>query len=92
LGNVLKGAGVPIPLGKPKIDAVDEISATASSIGNEVSRFDITVDKVAGVHELNSLQHLVSNHEYGFEGKATTAFVELILKGWTEKIHDHQIV
>jgi len=89
---VLKGTGVPIPLGKSKINAVDEISAAASSIGDEVSRFDITMDKVAGVHELHSLQHLISNHKDGFEGETTTTFVELILKRWSEEIHNHQIV
>jgi hypothetical protein len=89
LGDVLKGTGVPIPLGKSEINAVDEISAAASTIGDKVGRFDITMDKVTGVHELNTLQHLISNHEDGFEGESTATFVELILKGWTEEIHNH---
>lgn len=89
LGDVLKGTGVPIPLGKSEINAVDEISAAASSVGDKVSWFDITVDKVTGVHELHTLQHLISNHEDSFEGESAAAFVELILERWTEEIHNH---
>mmetsp|Transcript_8493 Transcript_8493/g.13187 ORF Transcript_8493/g.13187 Transcript_8493/m.13187 type:complete len:256 (+) Transcript_8493:137-904(+) len=89
LRNVLKGTGVPIPLGKSEINAVDEISAAASSIGDEVSWLNITMDKVAGVHELHTLQHLIRNHEDSFEGESTAAFVELILERWTKEVHNH---
>lgn len=84
LGDVLKGARVSISLTQSEIDAVNEIAATASSISDEVCRLDITMDQVAGVHELHTLEHLISNHQNRFEGESAAAFVELIFEGRTE--------
>ena len=72
--------------------AVNEVAAAASAIGDKVCGFDVAVDKVAGVHELHALEHLVSDHEDGFEGEATAAFVKLIFKGGAKEVHDHEVV
>ena len=37
------------------------------------------------------LEHLVSDHEHGFEGEATAAFVDLIFQT-SEEVHRHEVV
>ena len=50
------------------------------------------MDKMARVHELHTLKHLVRDHEHGFEGEATAAFVELIFQTGSEEVHHHEVV
>lgn len=92
LGNVLQGAGVTVPLGQTKVDAVDEVAGPAASVGDEVGGLDITVDEMAGVHQLDALQHLVGDHEDRLEGEPAAALVELILEGGAEEVHHHEVV
>ena len=92
LGNVLEGTGVSISLAKTEIDAIDEITGAAASVSDKVGGFDITMNEVAGVHEFDTFKHLVGDHENSFEREATAAFVELVLEGGAEKVHDHQVV
>lgn len=92
LGDVLQGAGVTVPLGQTKVDAVDEVAGTAASVGDEIGRLDVTVDEMAGVHQLDALQHLVGDHEDRLEGESAAALVELILEGRAEKVHHHEVV
>ena len=92
LGDVLQGAGVAVPLGQAKVDAVDEVAGPAASVGDEVGRLDVAVDEVAGVHQLDALQHLVGDHEDRLEGEAAAALVELILEGGAEQVHHHEVV
>ena len=44
LGNMLERSGVSIPLGQTEIDAVNEVAAATSAIGDKVGGFDVTVD------------------------------------------------
>ena len=37
------------------------------------------------------LEHLVSDHEHGFEGEATATFVDLIFQT-SEDVHSHEVV
>ncbi len=92
LRNVLERSGVTVSLGKTEIDTVNEVAVPAAAISNKVSRLNITVDQVARVHEFDTFKHLVGNHEDGLEGEPTPTLVELILKGRTEKIHNHEVV
>lgn len=92
LGNVLQGAGVTVPLGQTKVDAVDEVAGPTASVGDEVGGLDITVDEMAGVHQLDALQHLVGDHEDRLEGEPAAALVELILEGGAEEVHHHEVV
>ena len=41
--------------------------------------------------ELHTLEHLVGDHEHGFEGEATAAVVELIFQT-SEEVHHHEDV
>jgi len=92
LGNVLKGSGVTVSLGKTEIDTVDKVAVSAATVRDKVGGFDITVDQVAGMHEFHAFKHLVGDHENGLEGESTAALVELILEGRTEEIHNHEVV
>jgi hypothetical protein len=92
LGNVLEGSGVSVSLGETEINAVDKVSVSSSSVRDKVGWLDVTVDQVAGVHEFDTLEHLIGNHEDGLEGESATALVELILERRPEKVHDHEVV
>lgn len=81
-----------VTLGETKVNAIDKVAVAASCISDKVGWFDITVDQMTGVHQLDALQHLISNHEDRFEGESTTTLIELIFKGRSKQIHHHEIV
>jgi len=92
LGDVLEGSGVTVSLGQTEINAVDKVAVAAASVRDKVGGFDIAMDQVTGVHQLDALEHLIGYHENGFEGEASPALVELVLEGRTEKVHNHEVV
>jgi hypothetical protein len=92
LGNVLEGSGVTVSLGQTEIDTVDEVTVTAATVGNKVSWLNITVDQVTGVHQFDTLEHLIGNHKDSLQGESTTALVELVLEGRAEEVHNHEVV
>mmetsp|Transcript_31907 Transcript_31907/g.77324 ORF Transcript_31907/g.77324 Transcript_31907/m.77324 type:complete len:272 (+) Transcript_31907:158-973(+) len=92
LRNVLKGTRVAITLGKTEINAIDKVTIASSTISDKVGRLDISVNQVARVHQLDTLQKLISHHQDSLERKATSALVELILQRRTKEIHHHQVV
>lgn len=92
LRNVLKSTRVAVTLGKTEINAVDEVAVSSSTVSDKVSRLDISVNQVARVHQLDTLQKLVCHHQDSLERKATSTLVELILQRGTQEVHDHQVV
>ena len=91
LGNVLEGARMAVSLRQSEIDAVDEVPRTAP-VGDEIGRLDVAMDEMAAVHDLDALEHLIGDHQDGLEAESASAFVELILEGGTQQVHDHEIV
>ena len=91
LGDVLEGAGVAVSLRKPEINAVHKVTSTVW-FGNEVGGLDVAMNEMTAVHYLHSLQSLIRDHEDSLEAEPTSALVELILEGWSEQIHHHQVV
>ena len=81
-----------VSLGQTEIDTIDKVSVSSSTVRHKVSGLDITVNQVAGVHEFNTLEHLIGDHKNGFERESTAALVELILEGGTKEIHNHEVV
>jgi hypothetical protein len=81
-----------ITFGKSKVNTVNKVTRPATSISNKIGWLDITMDQVAGMHQFDPLQHLVSNHEHCLERKAPTTLIELILKRWSQQVHYHEIV
>jgi hypothetical protein len=58
--------GIPVLLPEPIVDDVDDIRF-ATKTDEVVVRFDIPMDVAFGMHELDSLDHLVGDHHDGFE-------------------------
>mmetsp|Transcript_8789 Transcript_8789/g.23731 ORF Transcript_8789/g.23731 Transcript_8789/m.23731 type:complete len:334 (-) Transcript_8789:165-1166(-) len=92
LWDVLQCSGVTVSLGETEIDTVDEVAVSTATVCHEVSWLDISVNQVTRMHELHTLEHLIGNHENGLEGESSSALVELVLEGWSEQIHDHEVV
>ena len=44
------------------------------------------------MHQFDALQHLVGDHQHRLEGESATTYVELILQGRTQQVHNHQVV
>ena len=44
------------------------------------------------MYELESLEHLVCQHENGLEAELPLAVVEQVLQGWTQQVDDHDII
>ena len=66
------------PLSEAEIDYIDVVLLLADS-NEEVIGLDVSVQEVARVDELDSLQHLVSQHKDCLEGELTLAVVEQVL-------------
>jgi len=81
-----------IALGETEIDAVNVVTISASSVRDKVGRLDITMDEMARVHELHAFQHLIGDHQDGFQREPPSALIELILQRRSQEVHDHQVV
>lgn len=62
VGDVLAGLRVPETFGKTKIDDVN-VMLFLPDTNEEVVWLNVTVEEVTGVHELDSLEHLIRKHE-----------------------------
>ena len=78
-------------LGETEIDDENSVGVLSSSDG-EVIRLDISVDDSSGVDVLDSLDHLLGNHENCLQGELSGAVVEEVFEGSSEEVHDHQVV
>jgi hypothetical protein len=56
-----------------------------------IVRFDITMDVTLWMHELNTLNHLISNHNHSLQREFPVAQVEQIFNTRTKKIDHHHI-
>jgi hypothetical protein len=89
---MLQGPRMTIPLGKTKVNTIDKVAVPSTRIRYEIRGFNITMNQMSRMHEFDAFEHLIGHHEDGFQGKTTTALVELIFQGRTQQIHDHEIV
>lgn len=88
--NVLASARVPVPLGQPKVNDIGVMLPLAYS-HQEVVRFYVSVQVKARVNVLDSLDHLIGEHEYSFEAKFSTAFSKEFFKAVAQSVHDHHV-
>lgn len=58
----------------------------------EVIRFHVPVDEVVVVQELQSLDHLVRDHQRRLNREFTLAKIEGVFQTWTQEVHDHGVV
>ena len=91
VGDVLARLGISIALGQAEVDDVDDVLLLAMA-NEEVVRLHVAMNKVVIVQELQSLDHLVSYHERGFDGELALAEVERILQTRSQQVHDHRVV
>ena len=89
LGNVLERPWMAVPFGQTKIDAPHTVAIAASAVRDKVGRFDVPMNQVPLVHQLDAFEQLIGDHEHRFEREFPSAFVELIFEGGTEQIHHH---
>lgn len=82
---------VAISLGEAEIDNVNNVLLFAMT-DEEVIRFHISVNEVIIVEELESLDHLVRNHERRLDCEFALTEVECIFQTWTKQIHNHGVV
>lgn len=88
VGDVVEGLAVPVLLGKPEIDHVDNIGLLIQS-HQEILRFDVPVDVVLGVTVFHSGDHLIGDHEHGLQRELALAELEEILEVGAQHVHDH---
>lgn len=89
--DVLACFRVAISLSQAKIDNVNDVLLFAMT-DEEVVRFHVSVDEVIIVQELESLDHLVRDHERRLDCEFALAEVKRVFQTWTKQIHDHGVV
>lgn len=73
--DVLTSFGVSVPLGQTKINYIDYVLLFTVA-DQEIVRLHVSVDKVIIVKELESLDHLVREHQGSLHGEFSLAVVE----------------
>ena len=73
--NVLSCLGISVPFCQAKIDYVNDV-LFLSVANQEIIRLHIPMNEVIVVEELESLDHLVSNHKSCFDSELALAEVE----------------
>ena len=82
---------ITISLSEAEIDNVNDILFFAVP-NKEVIRFHVPVNEMVIVQELESLDHLVCDHERGLDCEFALAEIESVFETGTEEIHDHCVV
>lgn len=78
-------------LGQPQVEEVNFMGELVAS-DTEVMRFDVSVEVVFVVDVLDSGDHLVDQHQYGFEGEPAEGLLEQCSEGRAHQIHHQHIV
>ena len=89
--DVLACLGVPVPLGQPKINNIDNILFLAVP-NQEVVWLHIPVNEMVVMQKLKPLNHLVCDHQRCLYREFALAEIECILEAGAEQIHDHGVV
>lgn len=89
--NMLSCPGLSVSLGEPKVNDV-HIMLFLANADEEVVRLDVSVQEVSGVHVLDSLDHLVSQHEDGLQRELPFAVIEQVLQRGPQKVDYHHVV
>ena len=76
---MLSSFWVSKPLGQPKVYHVHIVLFFADSY-QEIIRLYVSMQKMATVNKLNSLQHLIGQHEHCFEAEFAFAVIQQIFE------------
>lgn len=63
-----------------------------SDAHEKIVRLDITMYETFAMQKLQTANHLVDEHQYGFDGEMTIAKIEQIFQRWTEQVHDQYVI
>lgn len=88
--DVLSSGG-HVLFGKTKIKDEDSVRVLVDP-KSKVVWLDISVDNSARVDVLDTLDHLVGNHEDSFDREFAVHLGESIFKGQAEQVHDHDVL
>ena len=58
----------------------------------EIVRFDISVNEILVVYELDATDHLVGQHKHRFHGEPPGTEVEQVFQGGAKQVHDQDVV
>lgn len=83
--------GVPEFLGQTEIDE-EQFVAVPADTHQEVIRLNISVDERLAVDVFDSADHLIGQHENGFDGEASRAEIEEVLERGTQQVHDENVM
>ena len=70
----------------------EKFVAVSADPHEKIVRFDISVNEVLVVYELDPADHLVGQHQHRFHGEPPGAKVEQVLQGGTKQVHDQDVV
>mmetsp|Transcript_103033 Transcript_103033/g.272266 ORF Transcript_103033/g.272266 Transcript_103033/m.272266 type:complete len:220 (+) Transcript_103033:685-1344(+) len=88
---VLLGLRVPVLFGQPEVDNVHLIGLLPQA-NEEVVGLDIAVDEILRMDVLNTVDHLVGQHEDRLQAELAAADVEQVFQGRPKQVHHHDIV
>ena len=91
VSNMLTSAVVSEFFRQSVIDE-EKFVAVSPDPHEEIIRFDISVNEVLVVYELDTADHLVSQHQHRLHGEPPGAKVEEVLQGGAKQIHDEDVV
>jgi hypothetical protein len=79
--NVLACSRLSVSLSQTKVNDVHIVLFLTNS-NQKVVRFDVSMKEMSRMYILDSLNHLISEHEHCFQRKFSLAVVEEIFKRW----------
>ena len=88
--NVLS-VSLDVPLGKSEVENEDLVAGFVQTDA-EVIGLDVAVDEVSVVDVLDSLDHLVDQHEDGLQRELSQCLVEQSFQRVTHQIHNQNII
>ena len=81
-----------VALSQTKINNIDSVFGCFGSSGYEIVRLDVSVDDSFFVNYLDSLEHLNCDMKDSREVKFSSALLEKVFQGFTELVHDHNVI
>lgn len=88
--NVLPCPRVAVPLGQPEVDDVHVVLPLPEA-HEKVVGLDVPVQVQPRVDVLDSLDHLVGQHQHRLQTEFPSAFPEKFFEAASERIHDHNV-
>lgn len=83
-------ARISVLLNETVVDEIDDVRSLAES-DEEVRRLEISVDEILRVEILDSLDHLIRDHQHCLQHESLSTVVEEVLQGRPEVIHHEDV-